>query len=182
MPNSFFCSDHHLGHSNIITFLDCAGKNIRKFDSIEEHDETIIEKHNAVVRPQDRVYFLGDVAIARRNIKLVERMNGKKILIKGNHDIFKLNDYVPLFEDIRAYKVFPTHGIICSHIPIHKENLQHRFKANVHGHLHANTVTKWDVKEGIWLTDSQYLNVCMEQINYTPISLDQVLEKLLRDY
>lgn len=75
-----------MGHRNIITFKDDDGKLIRPFSSIEEHDETIIENHNKLVKPEDRVYFMGDIAIGRQHIQKIGRMNGRKKLIKGNHD------------------------------------------------------------------------------------------------
>jgi len=81
---------------------------------------------NKIVRPMDKLYMLGDVVMYRRNFTLLDRINTKKrILIRGNHDIFKLKDYLPYFKDIRAYKVMPKHGIIFSHVPIHPCQLDH---------------------------------------------------------
>lgn len=164
MTTSFFISDTHFGHANILTFKDDNNNRIRSFNSVEEMDETMVERWNSRVRPQDRVYHLGDVVMNRRCLPIVGRLNGKKILIKGNHDIFKLKDYTPYFKDIRSYKVFPKHGIICSHIPVHEGQLQHRWKLNVHGHLHQNVIP-----------DKRYMNVSVEQINYTPITLEEIL-------
>jgi calcineurin-like phosphoesterase family protein len=52
-------------------------------------DETMIERHNAKVKPNDVVYMLGDVVINRKSLHHVSRLNGKKRLVRGNHDIFK---------------------------------------------------------------------------------------------
>lgn len=166
MTASFFISDTHFGHANIITFTDDNGDRIRPFDTVEEMDELMVERWNAVVRSQDRVYHLGDVVMNRRCLPILERLNGKKVLVKGNHDIFKLKDYTPYFEDIRAYKVFPAHGIICSHIPVHIGQMQGRWKLNVHGHLHHNV-----------LPEPCYKNICVEQINYTPITLEEIISQ-----
>ena len=119
MPNIFFISDTHFGHKNIIKFTDSNNNPIRPFNNVEEMDECMADRWNAVVRPNDRVFHLGDGVINRRCLPILDRLNGKKVLIKGNHDIFKLKDYTPYFEDIRAYKVMPKNGIICSHIPLH---------------------------------------------------------------
>ena len=162
--NIWFCSDHHFGHRNILTFTDDENELIRPFSSIQEHDETIIHVHNSLVKQNDRVYFLGDVAIPRSGLKCVDKMNGRKVLIKGNHDIYKLKEYVDIFQDIRAYKVMPKEGLIASHIPLHPDSLS-RFKVNVHGHTHINN-----------LPDKRYINVCMEVCNYRPINLDQIME------
>jgi len=172
---TWFCSDHHFGHRNIINFKDNEGKPTRPFSTWEEMDETMIRNHNAVVNPTDRVYFLGDVAINRSQLKTLARLKGRKVLIKGNHDVFKLKDYTPYFEDIRAYKIYPKYGIICSHIPVHPHQISHRFGYNVHGHLHQNIITKHEK----WTTpDERYLNVSMERINYTPITFEEVLKRL----
>jgi calcineurin-like phosphoesterase family protein len=159
---SFFISDTHFSHSNILKFKRADGSPLRDFESIEEMDEFMVDNWNRVVRSVDRVYHLGDVAIKRDGLKILSRLNGKKVLIKGNHDIFKIKDYLPYFYDIRAYKVMVDEGIICSHIPIHPDSLS-RWKLNLHGHLHANTID-----------DPRYRSVCVEQTNYTPISLDEL--------
>lgn len=123
MPNTFFISDTHFGHSNILTFKDGNDKPLRDFSSVEEMDEFMVKNWNETVKPQDTVYHLGDVVINRRALPILDRLAGRKVLVKGNHDIFKLKDYVKYFDDIRAYKVMPVDGIICSHIPIHPESL-----------------------------------------------------------
>jgi len=140
MHQSFFISDPHFGHSNILNFKDDQGNLVRPgFSCIEEHDTLIIDNINAVVRPQDTLYILGDIAMNRKYICVLDRIITKKrVLIRGNHDIFKLKDYTPYFKDIRAYKIYPKHGIICSHIPIHTYQLQGRWKLNIHGHMHHN--------------------------------------------
>lgn len=164
MTCSWFISDTHFGHANIIDFEDDAGNKIRPFSSVEEMDELMVKNWNEVVRPGDRVYHLGDVVMNRRCLPILERLNGRKVLVKGNHDIFKLKDYTPYFEDVRVYKVFPKHGIICSHIPVHTGQLEGRFLFNVHGHLHHNV-----------LDDDRYLNICVENTGYRPISLEAIL-------
>lgn len=110
--SSFVFSDPHFGHKNIITFKDSDGKLTRPFSSVEEMDEHMVTNINSVVNKKDTIYFLGDVVINRKALPIFDRINGRKVLIKGNHDIFRLQDYTKYFEDIRAYKVMPEHGII----------------------------------------------------------------------
>lgn len=165
---NFVAADHHFGHRNIIVFEN-GGKKIRPFSSIEEHDETIVERHNNIVRDMDRVYFLGDVAINKSALSIIARMKGRKVLVKGNHDIFKLKDYLPYFEDIRACVVKPDKYIL-THIPIHPDCIG-RFALNIHGHLHANFI---DVGMVGWRNE-RYKNVCMENIDYTPVDLEAIL-------
>jgi calcineurin-like phosphoesterase family protein len=167
MHRQYFISDPHFGHHNILKFTDDKGKLTRPgFETIEEMDELIIENCNKVIRPCDKLYILGDVSMYRRCLPILDRLIGKKYLIRGNHDIFKLKDYIPYFKDIRAYKIYPKYGIICSHIPIHPRGLEGRFNLNVHGHTHQNIID-----------DPRYLNICCERINYKPISLEEILER-----
>ena len=184
MTNRFVISDHHLGHENSWKKFKLAdGSPLRPFDSTEEMNEAMIERHNAVVRPQDSVYFLGDVVINKRYLELVKRMNGKKRLIRGNHDIFKDNDYRDVgFEQIHGVRVF-VDKFIFSHIPLHPDCVTDRFRVNVHGHLHANqvmrTVTVDKDPHAPWRyektePDPRYICVCVEQTNFTPLSFDEV--------
>lgn len=169
---TWFMGDLHLGHNNIITFKDNDGARIRPFDSIEEHDETLINNFNNLVKTTDSVYFLGDLVINRRHLPMMSRFNGKKKLVKGNHDIFKLKDYLPYFDDILSYRIYPEHGLIFSHIPVHPCQLERRFKANPHGHTHANDVTG-DAGNSV---DIRYINLCPEKTGFKPVHLDQVID------
>lgn len=165
MANIFLISDHHLSHGNILTFLKADGTNVRSFPSVEEMDEHMIDCHNSVVRPGDKTYFLGDVCFSAKALPLVARMNGEKVLIKGNHDKLKLSQYQTLFKDVRGSHQF--NGILLTHIPVHTGSLA-RWPCNVHGHLHTNRVMLGDV------IDPRYFNVSVECINYTPISLEEL--------
>jgi calcineurin-like phosphoesterase family protein len=171
MANIFLASDHHLSQKGIITFLREDGSPLRAFDSIEEHDEYIIHQHNKVVKPNDKVYFLGDVTFHRRNLVLLGRMNGSKVLIKGNHDVLDLKDYIPYFKDIRGCHILDK--MLLTHIPTHPESLS-RWIINIHGHLHANRVLTNSGE-----VDQRYHSVCMEHLeSYTPISLEQLKAKI----
>jgi calcineurin-like phosphoesterase family protein len=170
MPNVFLTSDTHFGHVNICKFTNYDGSPVRPWDSVEEMDEEMVKRWNDTVGPKDKVYHLGDVVINRKSLQILDRLNGDKVLIKGNHDIFPLKDYVKYFRDIRAYHVM--NGCILSHIPVHKESIA-RFGANIHGHTHGNRVL--DADRNI---DSDYFCVCVEQTNFTPISFENVLKKI----
>jgi len=161
----FLCSDHHFGHANILTFTDRDGSRVREFESVEQMDETMVENHNRVVSPKDKVYFLGDVAFTKKHLAIVARLNGEKVLIKGNHDQENLSEYHKYFKDVRGTHQFS--GLIFSHVPIHPDSLG-RWSANIHGHLHTNEVMLHDKP------DPRYLSVCMERISYTPITLEAV--------
>ena len=95
--NIFLASDLHLGHANILTFLDDEGNRIRPFNSIAEHDEILTQNWNKVVRPSDKVYVLGDVCFKNAHLELIGRLHGTRILIKGNHDELKPSQYLNYF-------------------------------------------------------------------------------------
>ena len=167
MSNVFLISDTHFGHANMYQFLDETGARIRsRFASVDEGDHAMIANWNSVVGPHDKVYHLGDVFINRKARFILSALNGTKVLIKGNHDIFPLDDYVPFFKDVRA--VHKLDKIALSHIPIHGGSMG-RYRGNVHGHLHANVV-----KDEQGVIDPRYKSVCVEHINYTPIEFSEV--------
>lgn len=175
MHNSFFISDTHFGHSNILKFLRNDGVTpLRSFASIEEHDEFMVQEWNKLVRPVDKVYHLGDAVIHRRCLPILARLNGKKRLVRGNHDIFRTEEYMEYFDEVLGYRVFndTPKRFICSHIPIHTESLS-RWSANVHGHLHANVV-----ELSKHHPDPRYVCVSVEHTEYRPLHLDEVLERI----
>ena len=166
MAETYIISDQHYGHANALTFKKSDGSPLRDFSSAEEMNEHMVHCHNSVVRPQDKVIFLGDVAINKKYLEILRRLNGKKKLIMGNHDIFDLKYYSEYFYDIKAYRVFDGH--IFSHIPVHPSSIE-RWRGNVHGHLH-------DKK----LDDPRYICMSVEQehVNYTPVPWYRVKELL----
>lgn len=169
MANIFFASDHHFNHANILTFKRDDGTPLREFVDVDHMNEHIVNCHNLVVKPGDKTYFLGDVTMDRKGkgLEILARMNGEKILIKGNHDLAKPEAYLRYFKDIRGSHQFD--GLIMTHIPIHSESLA-RWGLNVHGHLHYNVV-RMPLSQ---IPDRRYFNVGMERINYTPISLEEI--------
>ena len=177
MPAVFLVSDTHFGHAGVCRFLREDGTKLRPWDNPEEMDEEMVKRWNETVRPNDKVYHLGDVVINRKALKTLGRLNGEKVLIKGNHDIFKLSDYLPYFKDIRGYHVM--NGMILSHVPVHPESIA-RFGTNIHGHLHANRVkmkVRYPHKE-TEIIDPRYFNVSVEQIDFTPILFEQAIIKI----
>jgi calcineurin-like phosphoesterase family protein len=179
--NRFVISDHHLGHTNSWEKFKLEdGSPLRPFTSTEEMNETMIERHNAKVKEQDTVYFLGDVVINKKYLELVKRMNGRKILIRGNHDIFKDEDYREVgFQQIHGVRVF-VDKFILSHIPLHPDCVTERFKVNVHGHLHANEIMIDEtlMSSSYMKPDPRYLCVCVEQTDFTPLHFDEVEERI----
>jgi calcineurin-like phosphoesterase family protein len=183
-PTVWLTSDWHFGHRGVTQF-EKGSKPVRPWDNPNDMDEAMVELHNSVVKPGDKVYHLGDAVINRRCLPTIGRLNGDKILIKGNHDVFRVEEYTPYFKDIRG--VGQLADFVLTHVPVHPNELapMGRWRGNIHGHLHTDRVMKvrwYRDEEGEWNTvtdtiDPLYLCVSMEQINFTPISLDEVISR-----
>lgn len=171
--NIFFTSDTHFSHDNMVKFIDYDGSRVRPFDTAEECDELMIQNWNKVVKPNDKVYFLGDLAFNRNKAdKILSRLLGRKCMIRGNHDNFKLNWYALWFYDVRG--CYNLESYLLTHIPVHADS-KARFKMNVHGHLHKGLVYQHNKHGEITkIPDVWYRNVCMDANNYELIPYEQI--------
>ena len=184
MPSVFLVSDTHFGHLGVCRFTREDGvTKLRPWTDPQEMDEAMVRAWNERVRPTDKVYHLGDVVINRRSLSTLARLNGDKVLIRGNHDIFRDDEYRQYFRELRAYHVMS--GMILSHIPVHADSLG-RFGVNIHGHLHANRVKRaigvnaktGEIKYGSEI-DPRYHCVCVEQLpDFAPMLFEDVLARI----
>ncbi len=154
-----------MGHASMCKFLDYDGNKVRPWDDVNEMNQAIIDNWNKVVKPNDKVYVLGDVVIRKEFLPMMLMLNGSKRLIRGNHDIFSTKEYLKYFTEVYGVRVLDD--MILSHIPLHPDCITTRFGTNVHGHLHSND-----------LNSPVHINVCVEKTNFTPIALED-LRKLI---
>lgn len=129
----YFTSDLHLGHENVIKFEN------RPFSNVAEMNCALIANYNVMVKPNDTVYILGDLAYripTDEANKLIAGLNGRKFLITGNHD--KKYDE-SLFEEIAAYKEikFDGNNFILMHYPFMEWNKMYHGSYHLHGHIHS---------------------------------------------
>lgn len=192
MSKNLYISDLHFGHKNILQFDN------RPYNSVEEMEEQLILNWNSVVSKDDTVYILGDFCWGKEKdwLRLLPMLKGKKILISGNHDIFKNRMTGQLkaeFEDIKDYKEIYDEGrkVIMCHYPILA--YKHSYDPDtfmLHGHVHNRTTeAKW-IKEFVeelrasriagFDNRGQIINVgcMMPYMNYIPRTLDYLIEKL----
>jgi len=116
-------------------------------------------------------------------LKTLSRLNGDKVLIRGNHDIFRDDEYREYFRELRAYHVM--NGMILSHIPVHEASLG-RFGVNIHGHLHYQRVRRArgvNSRTGEILysndIDTRYHCVCVEQTpDFAPMLFEDVMRRI----
>lgn len=168
----FFTSDLHFGHKNIIKYED------RPFSSTEEMDEYLIYKWNSKVNKNDEVYILGDfgfVSGARAN-ELLDRLNGRKFLIRGNHDHSFLKDKKfdkTKFEWIKDYACINDNGkVVCMfHYPIAVWDRQHHGSIHLYGHIHSNKDNHHPLVVHL---DNAY-NVGCDVHNFEPVTLEELI-------
>lgn len=182
----FFTSDLHFGHENVIRFDN------RPFNTVEEMDEEMIKRWNAKVGKGDIVYVLGDFiwkAATNEAVSIIRRLNGQIILIKGNHDRFLHNAAakkalagIKDYDDICVtLEDGTTRRCILSHyfIPFYNG---HRYQAiHLHGHSHLTEEAAEEIRITAELNEKGYdlkiYNVGCMYWNYTPVTLDEILER-----
>lgn len=188
MSDIWFISDTHFFHDNILKFTNAQGKLIRGeiFQTTHEMNVAMTDRWNERVKPQDKVYHLGDVAVGVKNpsyfISLIKRLHGHKRLMLGNHDRIEQPAYRE-FERIELWTggKFKQYNFVASHIPLRSDQMRDG-EFNVHGHIHQNLVTKpVELGDGPKPEfDPRYINVCVEHTNYRPIHLDEIRAEIAR--
>lgn len=127
----FVISDTHFGHEAIIRYCN------RPFTSVEEMDQTMIKRWNETVSNNDIVIHLGDFALCNKDrIKqIVSKLNGKKILIMGNHDNYSEQFYRDAgFHTVSRFPIIYDNFYMMSHAPLQLTETTCYF--NVYGHVH----------------------------------------------
>jgi len=134
----YFTSDLHFNHTNILKYMPHTRPHLDR----DEMNEDIIERYNEVVKSKDETYILGDLFMAAKtkSIELLQRLNGRKHLIRGNHDHLKPHEEDKIFESARDYRILRYEGekLVLFHFPIQEwEGCQHG-NLHLHGHCHGN--------------------------------------------
>lgn len=138
---TWITSDLHWGHKNIMKF--CPESRARFRNDLDYMNETMVKEWNELIAPEDLVYILGDVAFlpAARATAVMRRLNGRKILVEGNHDRKLLQDseFAGEFAEVHKYLDITYNGTKCVmfHYPIAEWDQMHRGSVHFHGHLHG---------------------------------------------
>lgn len=133
-------SDLHFGHANIMKFCPVTRYGFRDVDHM---NESMIQEWNKVVAAEDEVFILGDVAFcnAEKAVSILDRLNGAKILVEGNHDVklLKDSDFRSCFKEVHSYLRYNHNGqlVIMFHYPIHEWDQMHRGSVHFYGHVHG---------------------------------------------
>ena len=184
MPKTFYISDLHFGHGNIIRYDN------RPFKDTDEMERIITENWNKAVSKEDTVYILGDVnwATPEEHDRIMSGLNGNKILITGNHDTFTgnrknctYNPYDKVYDSYAEIKDDKT-MVVLSHYPIMSyKNMFHGY-IHLFGHVHVTTDNNMvESYKQTW--EDYYCKPCrmynvgcmMPWMNYTPRTLEEIV-------
>lgn len=160
-----YISDPHFHHENMAIR--------RGFENAEQMNNHIIQEWNKVVGKRDITWILGDITMEKANYSILDKLNGIKKVVLGNHD--KPQHVTQLLKHVnQVCSCFKKGGIIFTHIPIHESELN-RFRYNIHGHTHENNILDSNHDKAWKEKDKRYINVCMEVLNYQPKTIEELL-------
>ncbi len=166
--NTWFTSDHHFGHHNVLSYCK------RPFESVAEMEEAMVERHNALVARGDQVYFLGDFAF-QDPTTIVPRLNGQKFLIIGNHDWrWRAKHHACQWAWIRDVELITVAGqaIWLSHYPHRSWPGSSRGSWHLHGHEHGH---RYSLPGPAQLT----VDVGVDCWEYAPVDLETIRGKMV---
>jgi calcineurin-like phosphoesterase family protein len=146
--NTFFTSDVHFGHTNILKKF-CP--ETRQGVDADEMDRIIIRNWQSQVNPDDHVVLLGDIFFIRdvdRCARILEQLPGIKRLVYGNHDkIIRINKKLQDFfvecvewSDIMVpipNQIFGHQRVILHHYPTYEWKDMHKGSFHLYGHIHS---------------------------------------------
>jgi calcineurin-like phosphoesterase family protein len=180
MSNIWLTSDLHIGHNNIIKYCN------RPFKDIAEMTEMLITNHNAVVAADDLVIDLGDFSLDERRVApTLKRMNGKRILVVGNHD-----QCHPVHRGAEAAKKRYLEAgfqevVVSMDMEIGGEKVHiHHMPYNA-DEIHGNKWEKWRPVDdgrwlchghthGLWKEKGRMIDVGVDARNYAPIHIEDI--------
>lgn len=175
----FYIADWHYNHPNILSYDN------RPFKTVEEMDAALVERWNATVTSADTVYVLGDMFWGgeTKAVPVLDSLNGKKILIKGNHDRCKNTEFRKRFDQISGYLEI-TDGdrhVVLSHYPMPCFKNHFHGWYHLYGHVH-NSFEANMMEHDRMLLEDLYCRKCnmfnvgamMPWMDYTPRTLEEI--------
>lgn len=165
MSEIWFTSDTHFYHRRVIEYCD------RPYSSVEEMNEDLIKKYNELVKSGDTVYHLGDFSFGdkEKTIKIINRLNGQKHIILGNHDKVIKGEVAAKFASVSNYKEIKgpdKRKIILCHYAFRVWNGSHRGSYNLYGHSHGS-LEDLGIKQ---------MDVGVDTNNMKPYHMDEVVK------
>lgn len=171
-PQTWITSDLHFNHKNILAYE----AESRPFETVEQMNEVLITNWNSVVCPEDTVYVLGDFFMGQLDkiTEIYHRLNGKVILIRGNHDT---KNRIALYKELGIevkdidYLAYKGRFFILCHFPIASEEFKQMVRQDnsevivLYGHVHHNAPKGY--------VDGTY-HIGVDTNDLTPVNLEQI--------
>lgn len=169
--NTWITSDNHYFHKNISKYCPES----RPFSSVSEMTEVLIERHNSLVKPTDDWYCLGDFSFGNyeQTKSILERLNGRKYYIFGNHDkVMKNNDIYKHFVWMKDYAEIKLNKkqICLFHFPISEWHRSHYGSYHFYGHLHSKCER------------GRSKDIGCDSNNLYPYNVEELLDRLKPDF
>lgn len=164
MKRIYFIADTHFGDDRIRRYEN------RPFETVAEMDAELIRRWNEMVSNEDTVYVLGDFGADGYEAEVLSKLNGTKLLVKGNHDGKSNEEYRQSgFMEVYDHPIIIDGFWILSHDLLYvNENMPY---ANLFGHVHNSPIIKDCSK--------QHYCVSAERIDYSPISFEKIKSTIL---
>ena len=168
--NTWITSDLHFYHKSILRYCPTT----RPYTDVASMNESMISEWNNTVLPDDLVYILGDCAFCNGNIAAdtISQLNGRKILIIGNHDssLLDTSAFINCFESTHQLLEI-THGantVVMCHYPMTRWNKSHFGSVHFFGHTH-----------GEYISGCRSLDVGVDATGKIVSSLDDMIDQAL---
>ncbi|WP_417584359.1 metallophosphoesterase family protein [Pelagibacterium sp.] len=165
MSSTFFTADTHFGHRSVLSMCN------RPFANIDDHDRVMIENWNAVVRPGDTIYHLGDFAYRcgpQQTRTVFDQLNGEKHLVVGNHDFRNETQHLPWasINELIEVEVEGTTFVLC-HYGLRSWRNMRRGAVNLFGHSHGRLPGT-----------NQCIDVGVDNVGYVPVDAQTIRARL----
>jgi len=145
----------------------------------------MIHKWNSVVSKKDEIYILGDFMYkgkAKEANEILSRLNGKKYLIKGNHEKY-LDDKefnYDAFEWVKDYYVLKAEDlqIVLFHYPILSWYNFHHDSIHLYGHVHNSGILNPEFGETLKILGTRAINVGVDVNDFYPVSIKEIKQRV----
>lgn len=138
----------------------------RPFTTLEEYHGLLLKNHNSRVGKDDTFILNGDAVYQKADpkyLELIAQFNGKKILVRGNHDsAFTNEQFTPYFDKI----IDDGQGMFIDGMPWYVTHYPSTGKPDVFnlvGHIHA-----------AWKYQLNMFNIGVDANHFTPIDIDTI--------